>query len=91
MTRRTLDQAGLDADGRQANLTGNLVARGRLPDRDTAVVVVDDVVTTGATLAELGRVLRGCGVRVLGAATVAATPRREGRAVSAGTAGDGPP
>jgi predicted amidophosphoribosyltransferase len=40
------------------------------------VVVVDDVVTTGATLAAVARVLAGCGVGVAGAAAVAATPRR---------------
>jgi predicted amidophosphoribosyltransferase len=68
------DQAGLDARARQANLAGGFRLRGRPPDRP--VVLVDDLVTTGSSLAEAARVLRRAGVHVLGAATVAATERR---------------
>lgn len=51
-----------------------LTARGRrlLPGAD--VVLVDDVVTSGSTLAELHRVLRCAGARVHGAAVLAAAP-----------------
>jgi predicted amidophosphoribosyltransferase len=42
-----------------------------------AVIIVDDVVTTGASLTEGTRALRAAGLRVIGAATVAATERRQ--------------
>ena len=77
-SRRPADQAGLDASGRAANLAGALVTRRDLTG--LVVVVVDDVVTSGATLAEATRALRAAGARVGGAATVAATARRRGTA-----------
>lgn len=73
--RRTADQRGLDRDARQRNVAASLVAahaRGR------PVIVVDDVVTTGASLAEAARALRAAGAHVVAAVTVAATPRWSG-------------
>jgi predicted amidophosphoribosyltransferase len=71
--RRIADQAGLSAEQRATNLEGALVASAvpGLP-----VVVVDDVMTTGATLVEATRALRAAGHQVIGAAVVAATTRR---------------
>ena len=72
--RVVADQAGLDATGRAVNLRGAFVARRDL--LGVQVVVVDDVVTSGATLAEATRSLTRAGAVVIGAATVAATRRK---------------
>lgn len=75
--RAVADQAGLGAAARAANLDRALVARRDLPG--TPVVLVDDVVTTGATLAEAARALSAVGADVRGAAVVAAALLRHGR------------
>ncbi|GAA1932421.1 hypothetical protein GCM10009716_44540 [Streptomyces sodiiphilus] len=70
--RPVLDQAGLTAVQRLANLTGALEASvGGLPD-DGVVVLVDDILTTGASLAEAARAVRAAGGRPAAAAVVAA-------------------
>ncbi|NYF15883.1 putative amidophosphoribosyltransferase [Microbacterium sp. AK009] len=76
--RATADQRGLDRDARARNVAGSLRVRmGRAARmRDRPIVIVDDVLTTGATLLEAARALRTAGLVVTGAATVAATPRR---------------
>jgi predicted amidophosphoribosyltransferase len=70
--RVTPAQAGLDDEARQANVAGVFVARRPVPGAD--VLLVDDVITTGATAAEATRALLAAGaarVRVLAAARVA--------------------
>ena len=92
--RRTVDQRGLDRDARRRNVAHSMVAtisrsalaRGGFPGQSAGaeqpstlrVVVVDDVVTTGASLAEAVRALRAAGVEVVAAVALAATPRRHG-------------
>jgi predicted amidophosphoribosyltransferase len=70
--RRVADQAGLGAAARRENLFGAFRLRKTIPG---AAVLVDDLVTTGSSLTEAARVLGAAGIRVLGAATVAATVR----------------
>ena len=78
--RKVDDQAGLGADERRHNLAGALRARpapsGAGRARRPLVVVVDDVLTTGATAREAQRALEVVGWPVLGVAVVAATRRR---------------
>ena len=78
--REVADQAGLTVEARAANLAGALEVRrpGRL--RGSVVVVVDDIVTTGATAAEAVRALADSSAEVIGFAAIAATPRRSAEA-----------
>lgn len=77
-----VDNAGLDTPGRAANLAGSITCPSpglrRLARRhgQSHIVVVDDVITTGATAREAQRALEAVGVRVTGIATVAATRKR---------------
>jgi predicted amidophosphoribosyltransferase len=75
--RRVADQAGLHRAARAANLAGALVAVARPPPArpPRRLVLVDDVVTTGATLTEACRALQTADLPVTGAAAIAATPR----------------
>ncbi len=65
--RASRDQVGLTRALRQANVAGTL-AGARLPAG--RVLIVDDVATTGATLAEAVRAARAAGGKVIGATTV---------------------
>jgi predicted amidophosphoribosyltransferase len=88
-----IDQASLGRDARRANSAGSMVPVGRLDER--AFVLVDDVVTTGSTLAEAVRAIRSAGGTIHAAAALAHTPRRlpesslpvDERPVTSGTSG----
>ncbi len=70
---RPRDQRGLGRAARRANVGGVFVSR---PVHGRDVVLVDDVVTTGATLDDAARALRAAGARRVVAVTLAHTPRR---------------
>jgi ComF family protein len=70
--RPTPSQAHLDAAARRANLSGAFIARARLAG--TAVVLVDDVLTTGATADACATALRAAGATRVDVLTVGRTP-----------------
>lgn len=78
--RLVADSAGLSARDRMANLAGafTVSAQRRRQLAGAQVVITDDLMTTGASVAEAARVLRMHGAVVTGAAVVAATRRRIG-------------
>ena len=69
-TRQVRDQSGLKFEQRWNNVEGALVVMGK-PDELGRVLLVDDLVTTGATLIEAARALRYAGIEVIGAVTAA--------------------
>lgn len=77
MRALTRDSVGLGSGARERNVAGRVLLRRRvLPDVTRSagcdVLLVDDVVTTGATLAESVRVLRSAGAAVAAALVIAA-------------------
>lgn len=72
--RDTPTQRGLDRDERRRNLSGAFVIEAALPQR---VVLVDDVMTTGATLGSLAVACRAAGAGEVEAWAIARTPLQE--------------
>jgi ComF family protein len=70
-TRDTRAQAGLDWKERRRNVRGAFACKEKMDG--LRVAVVDDVMTTGATLAEVARVLRRAGAAEVQAWVVART------------------
>lgn len=94
------DQVGLGVRARSGNLAGTLDVRLRwrsgLDGRASgcppaACVLVDDVLTTGATLAESARAIGHRGGLVVAAVVLAATPAPGSRGLSPGASVQAPP
>jgi predicted amidophosphoribosyltransferase len=64
------DSVGLGTSARERNIAGRVLLRGQRPR--TEVVIVDDIVTTGATARESVRTLRAAGIRVAAVLAIAA-------------------
>jgi predicted amidophosphoribosyltransferase len=72
MRALTKDSVGLSAAARQRNVTGRIRLRGSTPGRaEDEVLLVDDVVTTGATATEGVRVLQTAGASVVAVLVIA--------------------
>lgn len=78
--RAVEDQSGLSAVDRWRNLHGAFEVREKRILSGRSIVVVDDILTTGATASEAVRALTKAGHRPLGIAVIAATSRKPGRA-----------
>ena len=71
--RSAVSQKTLGAEQRASNVTATMVSKVALHGR--RFVLMDDVVTTGATLAEAARAITEAGGEVVGRAALAFTPR----------------
>ena len=79
-SRATVSQKTLGLAERSVNLHESM--RSRVSLRGRRFILVDDVVTTGATLAEATRAVRAAGGEVAGLAALAFTPRLFGSSPS---------
>jgi ComF family protein len=72
-TRATVSQTGLERGRRLSNVTGSIDLKPFAPLLPEKAVLVDDVVTTGATLGECAGALDRAGVKEIAACTIAAS------------------
>lgn len=79
-SRRVKDQSGLNSKERWNNLSDSLVVRINSPKSENLrVLLIDDLVTTGATLLSAEKALNQAGIRAIGAVTACvAQPLRYG-------------
>jgi ComF family protein len=77
--KNTSGQAGLTSAARRRNVSGAFVARGPDIVRGQRILLVDDVLTTGATAASCAAAMRRAGAASVTLLTVARADRRLGR------------
>jgi len=80
--RRTPSQAGLTNAQRRVNVAGAFVWNKRVSVKDRHVLLVDDVLTTGATASACAAVLKRAGAKRVTVLTLARVDRRKSTVVS---------
>ena len=68
-SRKVKDQTTLNSQSRELNLSKSMKCANRENSSNIPVILIDDLVTSGATLREAGRALHGAGYTVIGAVT----------------------
>ena len=68
-SRKVKDQTTLNSQSREKNLSQSMRCANREDSSNIPVILIDDLVTSGATLREAGRALHEGGFTVLGAVT----------------------
>ena len=68
-SRKVKDQTTLDSRSRELNLSQSMRCVNREDSSSIPVILIDDLVTSGATLREAGRALHGAGYTVIGGVT----------------------
>ncbi|HUY89879.1 MAG TPA: ComF family protein [Pirellulales bacterium] len=77
--RHTQPQSGLSPGARLANVRGAFRLRKGADFRETRVLLIDDILTTGATCGEIARVLRRSGAAAVSVAVVARASGNDSR------------
>ena len=67
--RRVKDQTTLNSRSREINLSQSMKCANHVEPSNIPVIIIDDLVTSGATLREAGRALSAAGYKVIGAVT----------------------
>jgi ComF family protein len=83
--RATSTQAGLSHSARRRNVAGAFAVKDRGPIAGKRILLVDDVMTTGATASACGAALKAAGAASVTLLTIARVDRRIARTTIAGS------